>query len=210
MKQRKFNRTQANAIAICELIADGFTDAQAAENFGIHISAIRKWIIAQPNTFGALYARAKEARVARYADEIIEISDDGTNDWMDRELESGGIVSVPDHEHINRSKLRVDSRKWLLSKLRPKEFGDKITVDGTVKHEFIGTDSELGAIAFASVGPIIEHEPGGSGDRSVDSSDLQKELLCLLRRIADAVESPASETSQIDYQGATEGSEPTD
>lgn len=65
----------------------------------------------------------------RFAEEILEISDDGTNDWMKRKV-GDEVIDVVDHEHIQRSKLRVDSRKWLMSKIAPKRYGEKVAVTG--------------------------------------------------------------------------------
>jgi hypothetical protein len=71
------------------------------------------------------YARSKNIQLDNIADEIIDIADDGSNDFMtvvkgDQEYE------VQNKEWVNRSRLRVDSRKWLLSKLNPKKYGDKL------------------------------------------------------------------------------------
>jgi hypothetical protein len=72
------------------------------------------------------YARAKEHQADYYAEEIIEICDDASNDWMLRE----GKTAL-DAEHVSRSRLRVDTRKWLMGKLRPKKYGDKSEIDHT-------------------------------------------------------------------------------
>ena len=72
------------------------------------------------------YARARELQMEAWADEIVEISDDGTNDWMERQLRDGKTEEVLDHEHITRSRLRVDTRKWIMSKLKPGTYGDKL------------------------------------------------------------------------------------
>lgn len=60
------------------------------------------------------------------ADELLEVADDARNDWMERhgEEDAGWVVNG---EHIQRSRLRVDTRKWMLSKALPKVFGDKVT-----------------------------------------------------------------------------------
>ncbi len=69
----------------------------------------------------------------KWAEEIVDIADDATNDWMERRNEEGGVSAVvADHEHISRSKLRVDSRKWIASKLLPKVYGDKLKLDADV------------------------------------------------------------------------------
>ena len=73
------------------------------------------------------YAHAKEVGLDAMAEEILEISDDGTNDWMERTGKAGEVVGYQvNGEHVQRSKLRVDSRKWLLSKMAPKKYGDKV------------------------------------------------------------------------------------
>ena len=76
------------------------------------------------------YTRAREFLVEYWADEIIAIADDGTNDYIERESKDGSKTVVVDHEHINRSRLRVDARKWLMSKILPKRYGNKIEHTG--------------------------------------------------------------------------------
>lgn len=58
------------------------------------------------------------------ADEIQDIADDGSNDYMTI-VKGDESYNVVNHEAINRSRLRVDSRKWIASKLLPKKYGDK-------------------------------------------------------------------------------------
>jgi hypothetical protein len=62
------------------------------------------------------YARAKEEQADFLAEEILEISDH-TNE--DHTPFTGSNV-------VNRDKLRVDARKWIASKLKPKKYGDRI------------------------------------------------------------------------------------
>lgn len=63
------------------------------------------------------------------ADETLEICDDGSNDWLERQGEDEKRTYVLNGEHVQRSRLRVDTRKWLLSKALPKIYGDKITTE---------------------------------------------------------------------------------
>ncbi len=72
------------------------------------------------------YARAREAQTEAMAEEILEIADDATNDWMDRQNKDGSISRVVDQENIQRARLRVDTRKWMMSKLAPKKYGDRL------------------------------------------------------------------------------------
>jgi hypothetical protein len=90
------------------------------------------------------YARACEVRADQIFDEILDIADDGTNDTYVNEKGQ----EVTDQEVIGRSRLRVDSRKWIASKLNPKKYGDssKLTLDGkldtTVKQDFSDWSNE--------------------------------------------------------------------
>ena len=62
------------------------------------------------------------------ADEIREIADDGQNDWMT--IQRGGKdVEVPNREVLERSRLRVDTRKWLMSKVAPKRYGERTQLE---------------------------------------------------------------------------------
>ena len=78
----------------------------------------------------AQYARAREALAEHWADEILEIADDATNDWMGRQRRDGVTEIVLNRDHVERSKQRIDARKWLLSKALPKVYGDRQSVEG--------------------------------------------------------------------------------
>lgn len=71
------------------------------------------------------YKMAIEMRADLYAEEILEIADDGTRDYK---VDSEGR-DVVDHDHIARARLRVDARKWYASKLAPKKYGDKVDLN---------------------------------------------------------------------------------
>jgi hypothetical protein len=59
------------------------------------------------------------------ADECRAIVDDASNDFMERLTRDGGVEYVPNQENIARSRLRFDERRWYLSKLAPKRYGDR-------------------------------------------------------------------------------------
>lgn len=122
--------TKTTGDTICGLIADGHSLREICRSEDMPDKAtVLRWLGDDRNTsFRDQYVRAREAQADHFAEEILEISDDGTNDWMVRQ--SGeDVIEVPNHEHISRSKLRVDSRKWLMSKLAPKKYGDKLDVE---------------------------------------------------------------------------------
>lgn len=80
-------------------------------------------------SFRQQYARAREAQADALFDEMLDIADDGSNDWMERKRDDGSTDEVLNHEHIQRSRLRIDARKWMAGKLRPKVYGDKAEVE---------------------------------------------------------------------------------
>ena len=90
-------------------------------------STVHQWVLDDKEGFSKKYARARDIQAENMFDEILEIADDGTNDLMT--ITKGDVsYNVEDREVTNRSKLRVDSRKWYLSKVLPKKFGDSFDV----------------------------------------------------------------------------------
>lgn len=73
------------------------------------------------------YTRAKEEQADMLIEEMIDIADDGSNDFMTI-TKGDESYEVENKEVTNRSRLRVDTRKWIASKLKPKKYGDKVDV----------------------------------------------------------------------------------
>ncbi|WP_325051859.1 terminase small subunit-like protein [Sinorhizobium meliloti] len=87
-------------------------------------SLVRKWVM-QDEDFGAQYARAREAGMEALADEILQIADSQEGDVLKNE-DGREIVN---HDAIQRARLRVDTRKWLMSKIAPKKYGDRLDLN---------------------------------------------------------------------------------
>ena len=95
-----------------------------------------------------------------WADEKVEIADNASNDWMERE-DSDNPGFTLNGEHIQRSRLRIDTRKWLLSKLVPKKFGDKCDLNSS-DHE----ENPFKVLARAIQGkPLLPKKNGGRYER---------------------------------------------
>lgn len=127
-------------MAICKGLAEGMTLRQVCKSDDMPPeSTVRGWALNDVGGFAAHYARAREIGYHAMADELVEISDDGSNDYIEREIEAGRMVTEYNGEHVARSRLRVDSRKWLLSKALPKIYGDKVALTGPeggpIEHE---------------------------------------------------------------------------
>lgn len=86
-------------------------------------------VLPEDKAFKEQYARAMELRNEFWADEMVDIADDGSNDWMERELANGLTIDVVNQEVVQRSKLRIEARKWLMGKSQPKKYGEKVEVE---------------------------------------------------------------------------------
>ena len=110
-------------------------------------STVFLWLQAH-KPFSEQYARACTERTQAHAEEILDIADDGTNDWMEKFGKDGESIGwMVNGEALQRSKLRVDTRRWLMSKLAPKKYGERLELDATVrKPEDDLNDAELVAL----------------------------------------------------------------
>jgi hypothetical protein len=112
---------------ICELIINGKSLRKALIEVG-NISAQTFFIwIREDEDKSKQYARATTERAELMFEDMFDIADDSTSDFIETDL-----GKQFNSEHLQRSKLRVDTRKWALSKLMPKKYGDKLdlTTDG--------------------------------------------------------------------------------
>ncbi len=108
---------------ICARIAEGESLRSICRCEGMpNIRSVMRWLAAHPE-FSQQYARAREEQADKIFDELLEIADDGRNDWIEKE--QGSVV---DHEHVSRSKLRIDTRKWMLARMAPKKYGDATNI----------------------------------------------------------------------------------
>jgi hypothetical protein len=89
-------------------------------------STVFLWL-AKHEGFSEQYVIAKEQSAEAIADEMFDIADDGSNDWMLAHFKDGSEGWKLNGEHVQRSRLRVDIRKWYLSKIKPKKYGEKIS-----------------------------------------------------------------------------------
>ena len=135
-------------------------------------STVRSWLAAQPPEIYAQFMQAKEQGYLAMGEELLEIADDGSNDWMEIERQNGRIDTVLDREHVARSQLRVDTRKWILSQMLPKVYGKTVKVTGpdggpiemNVLHENLS--ERIARIAAGKRAPILSGEPEPAGDES--------------------------------------------
>lgn len=111
---------------ILERLSDGESLASICDREGMPSrGAVNHWVLTDLDGFASRYARAREAGLMTLADDILVISDDGRNDTY-RDTDGNDRVN---QDVVQRSRLRVDSRKWILSKLLPKQYGDRLNLE---------------------------------------------------------------------------------
>jgi hypothetical protein len=72
------------------------------------------------------YARAREEQADFLFEQCLAIADDDSGDVTIVTDGKGNAVERVDHENIQRSRLRVDTRKWMAAKLAPEKYGDRV------------------------------------------------------------------------------------
>lgn len=130
------------AADICALIASGESVLNITKRTGMPAqSTIYKWL-SEHEEFSEKYRRARETQADYFADEMIGIADE----------------CIPDAAEVAKAKLRIDARKWYVTKVAPRKYGERITNElvgqdgGPIQHEHkISpedlTDEQLAAIA---------------------------------------------------------------
>jgi hypothetical protein len=164
MAERPSQWGQDTRESILEQLSDGKSLREICSAPGMPSeSLVRKWATNEAD-FGAQYARAREAGMDAMADEILAIADDAAGDIK---VTSDG-KEVVNQEAINRSRLRVDARKWIMSKIAPKTYGDKLDLNHSGS---IGTMDE--AAVDARLLELLRQAGGAatSGAKAADHSD---------------------------------------
>lgn len=134
---RPSDYTPEIATEICHRIAEGRSLRSICRDDDDMpgMRTVFQWLAAHEE-FAQQYARAREAQADAIVEETLEIADDGSNDWMERrsEAEKGAGINngwVLNGEHVQRSKLRCEQRRWWAGKIAPKKYGDKVTQELT-------------------------------------------------------------------------------
>lgn len=155
---RPSSYTPETAAEICERLALGESlRAICGSDSMPDQTTVYRWI-RDREAFRQQYARAREDQAETMLDQILTIADDTSNDT---EITDQG--ERPNSEWITRSRLRVDARKWAMSKLAPKKYGDKLDV--TTAGESMNLSVEERAAKLAALTALVakrkaDHEDG--------------------------------------------------
>ena len=119
---------------ICELLSEGVPLREICRMEGMPPWRNIYFWMARDEDLSAHIARAREMGYDNIAEECLDIADNSTNDWMDREFRNAHgkieVERVADTEHIQRSKLRIETRLKLLAKWKPEKYGEKTIIAG--------------------------------------------------------------------------------
>lgn len=131
MVGRPSDFTQEVADAICEKLAEGesLRSICYAEDMPA-CSTVFRWLSLDA-TFSEQYARARESQADALFDEILSIADEEKDD-------------------VQRSRLRVDARKWMAGKLRPKKYGERQEIEHSGSVELTTKEQRDAAVAAAT------------------------------------------------------------
>jgi hypothetical protein len=88
------------------------------------LGTVREWFDARED-FRTDYRRAREIVADRFAEQLLQIADDSEDDFVLRELPAGTTL-VFNRENLQRDRLGIDTRKWLMAAYAPHKYGNGI------------------------------------------------------------------------------------
>lgn len=104
---------------LCERMADGRSMRSVSKDEDMPCKSVIMKHLKEDAGFADQYARAGKARADAIFEECLEIADQADGDIVDGEV---------DIDHIQRARLRIDTRKWAVGKMNPKKYGRQVDV----------------------------------------------------------------------------------
>jgi hypothetical protein len=170
------------AARICGLIATGSTLRAAAKACGVGWRTVARWNIERPE-FRAAYEQARETRTLLWGEEIIEIADDSSGDY--KVNPTTGKTEFR-RDNVLRSQLRIETRKWVMARLDPKQWGDKQSVDVSANIMMLSPEERVQKALqlFDLMEKFVERarKPVGGGPLVYDPGDDSLPLLVVPRQ----------------------------
>jgi hypothetical protein len=90
-----------------------------------HVRSVQNWLAEDRDGFAARYRRAREIGCEIMADHVVDLPDDRSGDWILRTNKDGTTEAILDSERVSRARLRFEARRWRVSKLLPRTYGDR-------------------------------------------------------------------------------------
>ena len=130
MTGRPSTYTEEMGNLICDKLTEGVSLRKLcmSDEFP-NASTVYVWLDRFPE-FAEKYARAREAATEDMLEDLLEIADDPKMDAQEK-------------------RVRIDTRKWVMGRLKPKKYGDKSTVDvGNKEGETLKVDNSIDTVAL--------------------------------------------------------------
>jgi hypothetical protein len=141
-------------LKVCEIIATSHKGVHTAcKEINLGLTTFYNWLEANSEN-RERYARARESQADLLVEEMISLSDDKSGDLLHTDIGEQG-----NNANVTRSRLQVDTRKWIAAKLRPKKYGDKVEVENS---------GEVKVITANFGSPIIPSAPQPTEDTQLD------------------------------------------
>lgn len=159
--------SKAMANKICERIMQGQALGTVASEVKVDTVTIYRWIEKHPE-FRNMYAHAREWQADLLADEILAIADEPMTVDV---LIGGEMRPVVSMVAVKHARLRIDARKWYVSKLAPKKYGNRLNTTvsrpngGPVQVQVKMTDSERAEKLEFLLGRLEREESHATADR---------------------------------------------
>lgn len=146
----KYNKEQADKI--CNWLIEGKSlTSFCKEADNPPIQTVFKWL-EKNKRFRERYIHARAIQAQVLFDQCVDIADDSSNDFMEKKARNGEVYEAVDHENINRSRLRIDTRQYFAKLVAPKLYNDKyvdpedVAIEPTpVKIEISVVDGKINA-----------------------------------------------------------------
>ena len=117
---------------VLEGMHGGLSCFKACQAAGVPHSTFIGWVNVDPE-LADRYTRAREDLIELLANETMAIADQAFEEIEEQAVGKDGkpvVLKKKVPVDVQRARLQVDTRKWLLSKLAPKKFGDKLELTG--------------------------------------------------------------------------------
>lgn len=143
--------TQHIANVICMRIAEGESLREIVKTEGMpDRTTVYDWLL-RHEAFANQYTRAREEQADTLADEILAIADEAPEVDYIRD-KHGNVIDIKiDSGYVAYQKQRIESRKWIAMKLKPKKYGDKLALGGDAENPL-----ELGNTMFGELLKNVE------------------------------------------------------
>jgi hypothetical protein len=143
--------TEELAAEICDRLSQGETLRGICRSEHMpDEKAVRNWVREDRQGFAPRYARARDMQLEGFAEEILTLGD--------------GVLGVVETARVQAARLATDNRKWLLSKLRPDKYGDRVEHVGAGGKPLIPPQDEMRSAAAALLVLVRAALPKPDGD----------------------------------------------